>query len=136
MATEPTLSPKNGIKTAWGFTLICMGLLRGVFAVTYLASLTVARHSFPQAKPIATFTGRNNGTTGSFTVKSNWEFRWEHNGHLEQIIWKRADGFQSLIMEIQRKKIRKHGSLNFDKPGEYRFQVIGEGDWKIDVYQF
>jgi hypothetical protein len=136
MATEPTLSPKHGIQTAWGFTLVCMGLLMVVFAITYIAFLSVDHDPLSKTKPIATFTGKDNGTTGSFTVTDNWEFRWTHNGHLEQIIWKRADGFQSLIMEIQRKKIRQHGSLNFDKPGEYKFEVVGQGDWKIEVYQF
>ena len=136
MAEEPTLSPEHGIQTVKGFTLVCLGLLLMVIGVTYIAFLVVNRNSFPQEKLIATFTGKDHGTTGSFTVTGDWEFRWTHDGDLKQIIWKREDGFQSLIMEIQRKKIRKYGSVNFDKPGKYRFEVIGQGNWKIEVYQF
>ncbi len=136
MTSEPTLAPRHGIQTARGFTLVCLGLFLMVLAITSVTSFMVDPSSQPKAEPIATFTGKDNGTTGSFKVKQNWEFRWTHNGHLKQIIWKRSDGHQNLLMEIQRKIIRKHGSLNYDKPGEYKFEVIGEGDWKIEVYQF
>ena len=41
-----------------------------------------------------------------------------------------------MIMEIQRKIIREHGSINYAQGGEYTMEIIGQGDWKIEVYQF
>ncbi|MBL4883510.1 MAG: hypothetical protein JKY95_03105 [Planctomycetaceae bacterium] len=136
MEQEPSLSPKKGIQTATGFTLVCLGLLVCVIAVTFIASSVVGPPDESPFKHVGTFTGKDQGTVGPFTVNQHWEFRWTHNGHIEQIIWTRKDGHQGMLMEMQRKPIREHGSLNYGEGGEYTMEVIGKGDWEIEIYQF
>ena len=92
MDQEPSLSPKNGIQTATGFTLVRLGLLVFVIGLTYFTSSLIKPSPDLGAQHIATFTGKDNGTTGSFVVKDDWEFRWTHNGDLEQIIWTEKGG--------------------------------------------
>lgn len=136
MESEPSLSPKKGIQTARGFTLVCMGLFLIVTAITVIVPLLITAPADSPFVHVATFTGKDHEKTKSFTVKDHWEFRWTHNGHLQQIIWKRKDGHQGMLMEMQRKPIRTRGSLNYGEGGEYIIEVIGTGDWKIEVYQF
>jgi len=124
------------IQRASSFVLICLALFAGVVGTTVLVLKLFPADQTGTHRLVAQFEGVDHAETPAFTVDDAWEFRWEHEGHLQQLIWTRRDGTQDMLMEMPGKPIRKHGGVNIPNGGEYRLKVVGTGPWKLEVNQF
>jgi len=130
------LDPHARIRTATGYVVACSLLFLFVVVVTVLSVLAMPASTDQGNALVAEFSGVDDGEVGPVQVGDQWEFRWEHEGHLKRITWTRSDGEEDMFMEMPGKPIRGHGGINYKEGGEYRFRVEGTGPWKIQVYQF
>ena len=124
------------IQRASSFFFICLGLFVLVGSLVLIVSTLFPTDQAGTHRLVARFEGDGPTETDPFVVADGWEFRWEHDAHLQQLIWRRSDGEEDMLMEMPGKPIRKHGGVNIPTGGEYRIQVIGTGPWKVEVYQF
>lgn len=129
-------TPRLAIHGVGTFIGVCFGLFVFVAATTFVCLRLFPGEASSTHRLVAHFSGNGDGSTAPFTVDDEWEFRWTHDGRIEQIIWRRADGEQDLLMEMPGKPIRYQGGVDYTAGGEYTMEIKGTGNWTIDVYQF
>jgi len=134
--SPPSATTGSIIQKPGTFVLVCFGLFALVVGITVLAMSLFPADESSAHQQVAHFEGEGDGQTGSFTVDDEWEFRWEHHGDLQAIIWRRSDGEEDRFIEMPGKPIRHQGGVDNTEGGEYSFEVQGTGRWTIDVYQF
>lgn len=137
----PRPSPAAGPPGSLG--RISVGLVVvAIVSFAVISGLTLSQGWLKPIKPVAAtrileFSGVGTSERSPvFSAKDGWEIRWHVEGKLDQIVWTDEYGKSDYVIAMHRKPIRNGGGVNVAKGGQYFLQVVGEGSWKIDVYQF
>lgn len=118
------------------FSLLCLGLFALVVLTTLgLSQITTSAGSSAPTL-VSHFEGEGNFQSSEFAVTSGWEIRWEHEGKIKQIEWSSPTAEGDLVMSLPHKPIREHGGVNLSSSGTFQLEVIAEGPWEIDVWQY